>query len=173
MTACALVVASTLAGGGGATDPLPWDLVSFRTHVDAATGLSLPVPLTGVLLTSRHFADAREGQMTDVLTFTGRDTEWVELGVFDNPRHRELSSFVDETLPFLRLGPHTEMPWLATPRRVPARLFEAPRTGQQYGRRSAVFLLGSHVVVVSCRNLADRAAVSAFEALVERLEPKR
>lgn len=170
----ALLVSLLLHGGSPLMDRLPWDEVTVRVVEDAASGLRLPVPLTGLLLESRHFADAKPGlQMRHVFTLSTHDGEVAEVAVFENPQHLALEAFITQTLGFLRVVEHSEMSWTATPAKVPAVLFEHPRTGQQYARRAAVFASGGLVIVVSCRNLEDRFAAGAFAALLAGLEVRR
>lgn len=174
MSAVTLLVALLLNGGSPLEDRLPWDGVSVRVVVDEASGLRLPVPLTGVLLQSRHFADAKPAQqMRHVFTLSSVDGEVAEVAVFENPRQLALEPFIAQTLGFLRVSEHAELSWTVTPAKVSAVLFEHPRTGQQYARRAAVFALGGFVIVVSCRNLEDRFAAGAFAALLSGLEVKR
>ena len=170
MAMLALLAGLVLAGGGGAADPLEWDGVTFRAWTDDASRLTFPLPLTQVLLESRHFPDATALQMTDVHSLSGPRGEVVELGVFRNAKRLPLDAFIREALPFLRVSTHVEMPWLATKERVPAMLFEHPRSSQQWATRAAVFPVGDRVVLVSCRNVEDRQAVAAFEAIVASLE---
>lgn len=174
MTPSVLLLSLSLAGSAPMTDRLPWDGVSLRTVVDDAAGVRFPVPLTGVLLESKHFAKATPGvQMRHVLSVSSADGEVLELGVFENPAALELGAFVEKALPFLRVTEHTEMPWTATSAKVPALLFEHPRSGQQYARRTAVFSVGTQVFVVSCRNFEDRFAAGAFAAVLTQLEVRR
>jgi hypothetical protein len=170
MSFAAVVVATLLSGGGGSADPLPWDGVSFRTLKDQGARLSLPVPLTGSLVEIRHFPEATPAQMTDVVVVSNQRGVLVELGVFRDRKRRPLADFVRATLPFLRAPEATSMPWTATREKVPALLFEQPRSGQQFARRDAVFRVGDRVVHLTCLDLEDRAAVAVFEALLERLE---
>ena len=172
--ATALLVAVVLAGGAPLKDRLPWDGVTTRTLSDEVSGLRFPVPLTGVLVEARHFADAKPGlQMRHVFTLSSGEGEVAEVAVFENPRQLALETFIAQTLGFLRVSEHAEMSWTATPSKVSAVLFEHPRTGQQYARRAAVFTRGGLVIVVSCRNIEDRFAAGAFAALVEHLEVQR
>lgn len=174
MTPSLLLLCVVLNGGGPLEDKLAWDQVTVRVVVDEASGLRLPIPLTGVLLQTRHFADATPGvQMRHVFTLSSLEGEVVEVAVFENPRRLELEPFIVQTLGFLRVSEHSELSWTATPSKVSARLFEHPRTGQQYARRAAVFCSGGYVIVVSCRNLQDRFAAGAFAALLSGLEVKR
>ena len=174
MTPAALILSLLLHGGAPLEDRLPWDQVTVRVVVDEASGVRLPIPLTGVLLQTRHFADARPAeQMRHVFTLASLDGEVAEVAVFENPRHLELEPFIVQTLGFLRINEHSEISWTATPARVRAVLFEHPRTGQQYARRAAVFATGGYVIVVSCRNVQDRLAAGAFAALISGLEVKR
>lgn len=170
MSIAAVLVATLLSGGGGAADPLAWDGLTFRTLKDDAARLSLPVPLTGSLVESRHFPDATPAQMTDVVVVSNQAGVLVELGVFRDEKRRPLADFITATLPFLRAPDATSMPWTATKAKVPAVLVEQPRSGQQFARRDAVFRVGDRVVHLTCLNLEDRAAVTVFEALLERLE---
>jgi len=164
------MIALVLAGGGGSPDPLTWDQVSFRRYDDAAARVAFPVPLTQAVVESRHFPDATPAQMKDVLVVSGKDGELLEIGVYDDPKHRSLDAFVKATLPMLLTPDTTKMPWLATSERRAALLFEQPRTGQQFGRRAAVFRIGSRVVHVTCVNIEDPKAVAAFEAVVAQAE---
>lgn len=174
MTPAALLLAVVLNAGSPLADRLPWDGVTTRVVVDEASGLRFPVPLTGVLLESRHFADAKPAfQMRHVFTLSSVEGEVAEVAVFENPKQLGLEAFIVQTLGFLRVSEHAEMSWTATPAKVNAVLFEHPRTGQQYARRAAVFARGGFVIVVSCRNLEDRFAAGAFAALVEQLEVLR
>lgn len=173
-TVASILVALTLAGGAPLKDPLPWDGLTTRLLVDQPSGLSVPVPLTGVLVTARHFEKARAGeQLRHVFSLSSRDGEVVEVGVFENPKRLELEPFIAAVLPHWRVSEHSELSWTATAAKVPAVLFEQPRTGQQYASRGAVFLLGARVVVVSCRNADDRFAVGAFEAVLAGLSEVR
>jgi len=165
-----LIVALVLAGGGGSADPLTWDGLSLRRFADAEARLAFPVPLTQALVESRHFPDATPAQMKEVLVVSGKDGTLVELGVYDDPQRRPLADFVKATLPFLLEPGTTRMPWLATAERVPALLFEMPRTGQTFARRAAVFRVGTRVVHVTLSNTEDRAAVAVFEAIVAQAE---
>ncbi len=165
-----LVLAVVLSGGGGVEDPLTWDALSFRKHVEPAARLAFPVPLTQALVESRHFPEATATQLAHTVTISGRDRVLVELGVFKNPKRLALDAFVAATLPFLRTGDTTRMPWLAMKERVPALLFEQPRTGQQFARRAAVFRAGDRVVLLTCLDIEDRAAVAVFEAILGQLE---
>ena len=174
MNKIALLVSLVLHGGSPLTDRLPWDEVTTRTVTDEASGLRLPVPLTGALLQSRHFSDAKPAlQMRHVFTLSSVEGEVAEVAVFENPKQLELEAFITQTLSFLRLGEHAEMAWTATPAKVKAVLFEHPRTGQQYARRAAVFSSGGFIIVVSCRNIEDRFAAGAFAALLAGLEVQR
>ncbi len=174
MTPATLLLAVVLTGGSPIADRLPWDGVTVRMVADAASGLRFPVPLTGVLLESRHFADARPGfQMRHVFTLSSVLGEVAEVAVFENPRQLDLEAFIAQTLGFLRVSEHAELSWTATPSKVHAVLFEHPRTGQQYARRAAVFARGGFVIVVSCRNIEDGFAAGAFAALVAQLEVQR
>lgn len=173
-TAATILVALTLAGGAPLKDALPWDGLTTRPLVDQPSGLTLPVPLTGVLVTTRHFEQARPGeQLRHVFSLSSRDGEVVEVGVFENPKRLGLEAFIAAALPHWRVSEHTEMSWTATAAKVPAVLFEQPRTGQQYASRGAVFLLGARVIVISCRNTEDRFAVGAFEAVLAGLSEVR
>lgn len=165
-----LLLAVVLSGGGGSADPLPWDGVALRRYEDAAARVAFPLPLTQTVLESRHFSEAAPEQMTDVFTLVGPQVEEVELGLYRNPKQLALGAWVDATLPFLRAPEHTVLPWFATRARVPAVLFEQPRSGQQYARRTAVFRLGERVVALSCRNIESPRAVAAFEAILGALE---
>jgi hypothetical protein len=170
----ALLVSLMLHGGSPLADRLPWDGLTTRWVVDEASGLRLPVPLTGVLLQTRHFADAKPSlQMRHVFTLSSVDGEAVEVGVFENPKQLALEAFLAQTLGYLRLVEHAEMAWTATPAKVPAVLLEHPRTGQQYASRTAVFASGNFIIVVSCRNIEDRFAAGAFAAVLAGLEVKR
>lgn len=174
MTPTALLFAVVLTGGGQVADPLPWDGVTVRVVTDETSGVRFPVPLTGVLVESRHFSDAKPGlQMRHVFTLSSAEGEVAEVAVFENPKQLGLEAFIAQTLGFLRVSEHAEMSWTATPAKVTAVLFEHPRTGQQYARRAAVFARGGYVLVVSCRNLEDRFAAGAFAALVAQLEVQR
>ena len=168
------LVAMVLHGGSPLTDRLPWDEVTTRLVADEASGLRLPVPLTGALLQSRHFADAKPSfQMRHVFTLSSAEGEVAEVAVFENPKQLGLEAFIVQTLGFLRVNEHAEMTWTATPAKVSAVLFEHPRTGQQYARRAAVFASGGFIIVVSCRNIEDRFAAGAFAALLAGLEVLR
>lgn len=169
-----LVVAMVLAGGAPLDDSLPWDGVTTRVVIDEQSGLRFPVPLTATLVESRHFPSARPGvQVQHLFTLSSTAGEVAEIALFENPKQLGLDEFVTQTLSFLRVTEHTELPWTATPAKVPALLFEHPRSSQQYARRAAVFALGSFVVVISCRNLEDRFAAGAFAALLAGLEVRR
>ena len=169
-----LLLSLVLHGGSPLTDALPWDEVTVRVVADEASGLRLPVPLTGALLQSRHFADAKPSfQMRHVFTLSSVEGEVAEVAVFENPKQLGLEPFIAQTLGFLRINEHAEMAWTATPAKVSAVLFEHPRTGQQYARRAAVFASGGFIIVVSCRNIEDRFAAGAFAALLAGLEVKR
>lgn len=168
------LVALALAGGAPLADPLPWDGVTTRVLRDEASGLLVPVPLTGVLVTARHAQKAVPGkQLRHVFSVSSHDGEVLELGVFENPKRLSLEDFVAASLPHWRVSEHTELPWTVTAAKVPALLFEQPRTGQQYASRAAVFVLGARVIVVSCRNAEDRFAVAAFEAVLAGLAEVR
>lgn len=170
MQLSSFLIAVVLAGGGGSADPLPWDGVTLRRHEDPVARVAFPLPLTQTVLERRHFPEATAEQMTDVFTLVGPQVEEVELGLFRNPKQLELNAWVDAALPFLRSPEHTVLPWFATRARVPAVLFEQPRSGQQYARRTAVFRLGERVVSLSCRNIESPRAVAAFEAILASLE---
>ena len=174
MTPATLFLSLLLHGGGALEDRLPWDGVTVRELEDKASGVHLPIPLTGVLLQTRHFADAKPGeQMRHVFTLSSLEGEVAEVAVFENPNQLELEPFIGHTLSFLRVSEHSEMSWTATRAKVSAVLFEHPKTGQQYGRRAAVFATGGYVIVVSCRNVHDRFAAGVFAALISGLEVKR
>ena len=173
MTAAHLLAALILTGGSPLHDGNAWDGVSLRTVTDETARVTLVVPLTGALLETHHFTDAKAGaQMRHVFTLSSLRGEAVELGVFENPEGLDLDAFLAEHLAFFRLAEHTELPWTATKQRVKAVLFEHPRTSQQYARRAAVFAVGRRVFVLSCRNLEDRFAAGAFAALLSELEVK-
>jgi hypothetical protein len=173
MTPSLMLIATLLAGGGPANDRLEWDGVSTRTVSDEASGVRLPVPLTGMALETKHFASAKPGvQMRHVFSLSSPQGEALEVGVFENPQGLSLEVFVSKSLTYLLVAEHVEMPWTATPSKVKALLFEHPRTGQQYARRTAVFAIGGRVITLSCRNLQDRFAVGAFAAALDGLEVK-
>ncbi len=174
MTPATLILSLLLHGGGPLDDRLPWDGVTVRQLEDKASGVQLPVPLTGVLVQTRHFADAKPGeQMRHVFTLSSLEGEVAEVAVFENPEELALEEFISRTLGFLRVSEHSELSWTATRAKVSAVLFEHPRTGQQYARRAAVFSTGGYVIVVSCRNVQDRFAAGVFAALIAGLEVKR
>ena len=174
MTPAAVLVCLLLNAGAPLEDKLAWDEVTVRVVLDEASGLRFPLPLTGVLLQSRHFAAAKPGaQMRHVFTLSSLEGEVAEVAVFENPKQLTLEGFITQTLGFLRVAEHTELTWTATPAKVSAVLFEHPRTGQQYARRAAVFSVGGLIIVVSCRNFEDRVAAGAFAALLSGLEVKR
>jgi len=170
MPLSSLLIAVVLAGGGGSPDPLPWDGVTLRRYEDPVARVAFPIPLTQTVLESRHFPEAAPEQMTDVFTLVGPQVEEVELGLYRNPKQLGLDAWVTATLPFLRAPEHTVLPYFALKSRVPAVLFEQPRSSQQYARRTAVFRLGERVVVLSCRNIESPRAVAAFEAILGSLE---
>lgn len=174
MSPAPVLVALLLAGGAPLEDTLAWDGVSVRPVQDAASGVRFPVPLTGALLETRHFADAQAGvQARHLFRLSSREGEVLEVAAYENPKRLPLDVFVGQSLAFLRLGEHTELPWTVTAAKVSALLFEHPRSGQQYARRTAVFSTGGLVFVVTCLNLEDRFASGAFAAVLDGLEVRR
>lgn len=166
----ALYMAVALSAGGGAADPLPWDGQSWRVYDDARAHLAFPVPLTQTLVESRHYPSADPSQMTDVLTLSGPDGYELEIGVWRNARHLSLEDWIASYATFLRSADTTTLLWQATPAHVTARLFEQPRDGQTWARRSAVFLMGSRVVKITVLNRDDARSEAEFEAILEQLE---
>lgn len=165
------LVALLLAGGGGSPDPLSWDGHSLRRATDTKAHLAFPVPLTQTLIEARHFPEATMAQMTDVLMLSGPQGYEVEIGVFRRTADVTLDKFLDTTLAVVRAGQHTEMPWVAQKERVPAKLIELPRTGQQFAQRVAVFFVpGGRAVAITCWNAEDRRSLAVFEAVLAGLE---
>lgn len=171
MTISTLALALVLAGGSPLSDPLRWDGKSLRVLHDEQARVRLPVPLTGVLVERRHFADATPGeQLRHRIALSSTQGEAVELAVFENPKRLALDVFAARTLAVLRLGEHSAMEWTATPAKVRALLFDLPRSEQQFAQRVVVFSVGARVFVVTCRNVDDAFALAAFNAVVTRLE---
>lgn len=170
LSVTALYVAVTLAAGGGAPDPLPWDGRTFRTYVDAKAHLAFPVPLTQTLLESRHFAAASPAQMTDVFTLSGADGYELEIGVWNNARQLDLEAWISTYATFLRSADTTTLLWKATPEHVRAVLFEQPRDGQTWARRSAVFAVGERIIKITVFNRDDARSEAEFEAILDGLQ---
>lgn len=174
MSPAPLLVALLLAGGAPLEDTLAWDGVSTRAAHDPTSGVRFPVPLSGALLETRHFPDAPAGvQARHLFRLSSREGEVLEVAAFENPKRLPLGDFVGSALGFLRLGEHAELPWTVTAAKVSALLFEHPRSGQQFARRTAVFSTGGLVFVVTCLNLEDRFAAGAFAAVLDGLEVRR
>jgi hypothetical protein len=149
-------------------------VTTYRRYVDAVAQVAFPIPLTQTRVESRHFGRrALPHQMTDVLTLSGPETDELEVAIWENPAQLELGEWIRTTLPILLSPDRAEVPWHAAGGRVPARLFEYPRTGQQYGRRTAVFAVGHRVVKLTCWNKDDPRAAAAFEQLLEGFEDLR
>jgi len=170
MFVSALAIAVVLAGGSPLDDRLPWDGKSVRLLRDDEARVAFPVPLTGALLESRHFAEATPGQHRHRIALSSVRGEAVELAVFENPRRLSLDDFIAQVLPVLRLNEHAVMEWTATRLAVRAVQFDLPRSEQQFAQRVAVFAVGARVFVVSCRDVDDAFAVAAFAALLKGLE---
>ena len=165
------LVSLVLALGGAVSDPLPWDGDAYRTYSDAIARVAIPVPLTQTRVESRHFgATASAAQMTDVLTVSGPEGAEVEVGVWSNPAHLELSAWVSANAPYLLTPDRFEGPGWASGGRIPARRFEHPRSGQQFARRTAVFARGERVFSVTCWNRDDARSAAEFEKILDGIE---
>src|SRR5512140_1692972 len=139
---------SLLLGGGGAlSDPFPWDGHSLRRYEDAAAGIAFSIPLTQTGVESRHFgATIPADQMSDVITLSGPEGAEVEIGIFANPARLSLTRFADAYLAHLFTLDRAEASVALTRARLPGRLIEHPHTGQQFMRRTALFVAGNRVV---------------------------
>lgn len=166
----ALYVAVTLAAGGGAPDPLPWDFHSWRRYEDPKAQLAFPVPLTQTLVESRHFTGTSPGQMTDVITLSGPQGFELEIGVFRDAGALELEDWIASYAAFLKTADTTRLLWHATRAHLRAQLFEQPRDGQTWARRTAVFRAGNRIIKLSCLNKDDPRSEAEFETILEQLE---
>jgi len=159
-----------LSSGGGSSDPLAWDGLTFRRYADARAHVAFSVPLTQTLLESRHFANVAETQMTDVLTLSGPSGFELEIGIWANPKQESVDAWIPEHLGFLLTSDRAQIPWHAMHGHTPAVLFEHPRTGQQFGRRTAVFAVDGKIVRITCINKDDQRAAAEFEAALDSFE---
>lgn len=176
--ACVILLAQmalglALAAGGGIKDPHVWDGETYRPYEDAAAEVAFPVPLTQSLVDARHFQTGDPAQMTDVLTLFGPEGEEVEVGIWQNREALALGDWIAKYEPFLLTPDRAQFLWHASHGRLDAQMFEYPRTGQQYARRTAIFASGGRVFRVTCMNRDDARAEAVFESVLEGIEAQR
>ena len=176
----ALVVALSLGAGPAPELGPPWDGESFRGHVDGAARVAFEVPLTGFLLEARHFEPRGDGaddsnKVKHLLTLSGPGGPDVTVDVWESPRPVDVVKFVDAWLGFLRDADTTTVSVAVTPRRVEGLLFAQPRSGQSFGRLTAVFAVGARVFRITCLDKDDVRARAVFERVLETFdaEPRR
>jgi len=174
LAACA---GALLAGGDasfpGADSP-PWDGTTWRRFDDAATGLSFDVPMQGFRVESRHFdPKTPPGTVKDSLLVSGPAGLETTIDVFANPRKLPPERYFAEHLEFL-VGPESSVYGSAAGvRRGSAILVDSPRRPGTFAQRTAVFAIGSRVLVVRCNDVEDARAVKGFERVLETLDAGR
>jgi hypothetical protein len=160
-----------LGGGGSLADPNPWDGHSLRRYEDAVAGIAFSIPLTQTGVESRHFGAAVPAeQMSDVITLSGPEGAEVEIGIFANPARLSLTRFADAHLAHLFTLDRAEASVALTRARLPGRLIEHPRSGQQFTRRTALFAAGNRIVRITCVNAEDKRAAAVLAAVLDSFE---
>ena len=171
----AFLVIPVVEGGKGPAEPTPWaapwDGQSFRPYRDAAAGVSFEVPFSGFLLESRHFdADAAAGTARHILTLSGPNGPEVTVDVWVDARGSDLARWFEVNLAFMRDAETSIASVVVSKQRAGGMLLSQPRSGQSFGRESAVFAFGGRVFRVTCLDKDDVRARKVFERVLETFD---
>lgn len=151
----------------------PWDGETFRSYQDPAAGISFDLPLSGFLLEARHF-DARlpTEKVKHLFTLSGPDGPEVTIDVWVDARSTGVWAFFERYLSFMRDEETSIASVVVSARHVPGVMLSQPRSGQSWGRQTAVFAFGNRVFRVTCLDKDNARARKVFDRLVEHFEPE-